>query len=156
MSQKSNVIEYLILDNWNPTETPLENWYKQLLKKPTFHTEIQPFWNVFKCFYTVVVLPELYMFEHPLYIPRILLLVWHRLQNIICEGRSTICQSFFWYDDKDVKAWLPMTQLTYLCMFDHPPWIQRDMSKKMIRCYYCTEHVQNMLIYSGSIHLYLK
>ncbi len=39
--------QYLILDNWNPTETPLEKRYIQLLKNPTFYTEIQPFWNVF-------------------------------------------------------------------------------------------------------------
>ncbi len=32
--------------NWN-TIAWLEKKYKQLLKNPTFYTEIQPFWNVF-------------------------------------------------------------------------------------------------------------
>ena len=56
----------------------------------------------------------------------ILLLVWHWPQNIICEGsrvqfysrchiqrrNGAPCQSFFGYDnDKNLKAYFPMTQL---------------------------------------------
>ncbi len=51
--------------------------------------------------------------------PPILLLVWHRLQNIIYESsrvhfhcRCHTRQSLFGYDnDKDLKGWFPMTRL---------------------------------------------